>query len=143
MQLHELKPNFKTKKPRRVGRGGKKGFTSGRGSKGQRARAGRKFKPIIREIIKRYPKLRGYRFKSIKDNALVLNLDILEKKFESGSLVSPQTLIEKRIIRKIGQRTPKVKILGTGEIKKSLIIENCMISAGAKSKIEKAGGSVK
>lgn len=60
MQLHELKPIHKRKKPKRIGRGGKRGTYSGRGVKGQKARAGRKLKPIIREIIKRYPKIRGH-----------------------------------------------------------------------------------
>jgi large subunit ribosomal protein L15 len=49
-----------------VGRGGKKGTYSGRGIKGQKSRAGKRLEPIIRSIIKRYPKLRGYRFKSEK-----------------------------------------------------------------------------
>jgi large subunit ribosomal protein L15 len=64
MQLHQLKPIHKLKKRKRVGRGGKKGTYSGRGIKGQKARAGRRLKPAIRELIKRYPKLRGYKFKS-------------------------------------------------------------------------------
>jgi large subunit ribosomal protein L15 len=63
MQLHEIKPTHKLKKRKRVGRGGKRGTYSGRGQKGQLSRAGRKLKPLIREIIKRYPKLRGYKFK--------------------------------------------------------------------------------
>lgn len=64
MQLHELKPNHKLKKTKRVGRGGKRGTYSGHGIKGQKSRAGRKMQPIIRNIIKRYPKLRGHKFKS-------------------------------------------------------------------------------
>ena len=61
MQLQELKPIHKKKQRKRVGRGGKRGTYAGRGLKGQRARAGRRLKPAIRELIKRYPKLRGYR----------------------------------------------------------------------------------
>lgn len=68
MQLNDLKPIHKNKKRKRVGRGGKRGTYSGRGQKGQLSRAGRKLKPVIREIIKRYPKLRGYKFKSFKKN---------------------------------------------------------------------------
>ena len=64
MQLYEIKPIHRLKKPKRVGRGGKRGTYSGHGIKGQRSRAGRRFKPIIRELIKKYPKLRGYKFKS-------------------------------------------------------------------------------
>jgi len=143
MQLHQLKPIHKTKKTKRMGRGGKKGTYCGRGIKGQKARAGRKLKPIIREIIKRYPKLRGYRFKPKKENLIVINIETLEKKFKSGDLVSLQTLLKKKIISKIKGRMPKVKILGKGEIKKSLTVENCQLSKAAREKIEKAGGSIK
>lgn len=64
MQLHELRPKHKIKKGKRIGRGGKRGTYSGRGMKGQKSRAGTRFEPIIRGLIKRYPKLRGYRFKT-------------------------------------------------------------------------------
>ena len=61
MQINQLSPKHKEKRKKRIGRGGKKGTYSGKGMKGQRSRAGRKMAPIIRELIKRYPKLRGYR----------------------------------------------------------------------------------
>jgi len=54
MKLHQLKPIHKRKKEKRVGRRGKRGKYSGRGIKGQKARAGKKLKPIIREILKKY-----------------------------------------------------------------------------------------
>lgn len=141
MQLHQLKPIHKTKKPKRVGRGGKHGTYSGKGIKGQRARSGRKFKPIIRELIKRYPKLRGHRQKSLpagrqaKSKTVILNLEVLEKKFAAGEKVSPEVLAEKKIIAKIKGFLPRVKILGKGELTKPLIIENCEISRAAKEKI--------
>lgn len=147
MQLHEIHPIHKPKKGKRVGRGGKKGVYSGRGIKGQKARTGKRLKPIIRELIKKYPKLRGYRqntkSKIQKSKLAILDLKKLEKKFESGEIISPKTLLEKRIIRRIKGNLPQVKILGKGEIKKALIVENCKISKSAKEKIEKAGGSVK
>ncbi len=147
MQLHEIHPKHKLKKPKRVGRGGKKGTHSGRGIKGQSARAGRKMKPIIREWIKRYPKLRGYKFKSKIQNSkfkiVIVNLETLEKKFNSGEKISPEVLLEKKIIRKIKGRIPKVKILANGKLTKALIIENCQVSKSAKEEIEKAGGAIK
>jgi large subunit ribosomal protein L15 len=147
MQLHQLKPIHKFKKPKRVGRGGKKGTYSGRGIKGQKARSGARFKPLIREFLKRYPKLRGYRFKSRiknqKSKIVILNLEMLEKKFNTAERVTPEILLERRLIAKIKGRMPKVKILGKGEITKTLIIEGCDISKQAKEKIEKAGGTVK
>src|SRR4030043_532865 len=55
----QMKPKHKLKKKKRVGRGGKRGTYSGKGIKGQKSRAGRKMVPVIRELIKKYPKLRG------------------------------------------------------------------------------------
>jgi ribosomal protein L15 len=66
MQTHNLKRTHKNKKDRLVGRGGKHAKTSGRGGKGQTARAGNKRRPELRDIIKRLPKNRGYQFKSKK-----------------------------------------------------------------------------
>lgn len=147
MQLHEIKPKHKSKKRKRIGRGGKKGTYSGRGIKGQKSRAGRRFKPAIRELIKRYPKLRGYKFKSKinsrKSKIAILNLEALEKTFKSEEKITPKTLLEKKIIRRIKGRVPKVKILGEGKLTKALIIEDCQVSKSAKEKIKKAGGSVK
>jgi ribosomal protein L15 len=80
MQIHNLKRAHKNKKDRIVGRGGKHAKTSGRGGKGQTARAGNKRRPELRDIIKKLPKNRGYRFKSIlkmtlvpKDKIIVVN----------------------------------------------------------------------
>ena len=59
MQLHELKRATPNKTAKRVGRGGGRGKTSGRGTKGQKARAGHSIRPDIREQLKKIPKLRG------------------------------------------------------------------------------------
>lgn len=142
MQLHQLKPIHKFKKIKRVGRGGKRGTYSGKGMKGQKSRAGRKMQPFIRELIKKYPKLRGYRFKKYQKDLAIVNIGTLEKKFNDSELINPKILIEKRIIHKTDGKIPKVKILGKGEITKKIIIENCNISKGAKEKIEKAGGKI-
>ena len=66
MQIHNVKRIHKNKKDRIVGRGGKHAKTSGRGGKGQTARSGNKRRPELRDIIKRLPKNRGYKFKSIQ-----------------------------------------------------------------------------
>jgi len=167
MQLHDLRPKHKIKGKKRIGRGGKRGTYSGRGIKGQRSRAGRKFKPAIRELIKRYPKLRGYKFKRQKPfrRPSVVNLDTLEKRFKAADTVTPKVLIERGLIRKIRGRLPKVKILGQGrhppttQLTKKLItratakggkkglpsltIEGCQVSKSARREIEKAGGTIK
>lgn len=143
MQIHQLQPNHKNKTKKRVGRGGKRGTYSGKGLKGQNSRAGRKFVPAIREYIKKYPKLKGYKAKRFAETVAILNLSKLEKYFEASSVINPQILIEKRLIRKIGGRIPTVKILGSGDITKKLVVEDCLVSVSAKSKIEKANGEVK
>jgi len=146
MQLHELRPKHKLKKKKRIGRGGKRGTYSGQGIKGQKSRAGRKMQPVIRELIKRYPKLRGYRIgskaKGQKPTAII-NLEVLEKKFNSGEKINPEVLLEKGMFRKIKGRTPEIKILGKGKLTKSLTFEGCQLSKSAKEKIEKAGGDIK
>ena len=80
MQFHTLKRKTKNKKTRQVGRGGTRGKTSGRGTKGQNARAGRKKRPELRDFIKRIPKLRGRgksSLKSFKPKARVVDLKTL------------------------------------------------------------------
>ncbi|MEK7227594.1 MAG: hypothetical protein AAB641_01750 [Patescibacteria group bacterium] len=66
MQFHTLKSKTGRKYPKQVGRGGSRGKTSGRGTKGQNARAGRKKRPELRDFIKRVPKLRGRGKSSLK-----------------------------------------------------------------------------
>jgi large subunit ribosomal protein L15 len=144
MQTHNLKrknPNYKSA---RVGRGGKRGKTSGRGTKGQNARAGRKKRPEMRDIIKKIPKMRGYRFNTVKQYSVwPVNLETLEKFFSNGDNVTPSSLVKMEVIELYKGKNPKVKILGTGEITKKLNISGCAISGEAKAKIEKAGGTVK
>jgi len=144
MQLNELKRKTPNKRVQRVGRGGKRGKTSGRGTKGQDARSGHKKRPEIREILKKLPKLRGYAFNSIQAPALVVNLGALEASFKAGEIVNAKTLSERGLIRmrKNAQSKPVVKILGTGELSKKLIIAGCKVSGTAKAAIEKAGGSI-
>jgi large subunit ribosomal protein L15 len=98
---------------------------------------------MIREIIKRYPKLKGYRREVIADNTVVVNLDTLDKNLKDGDIITPENLLKKGIIRMIKGKAPEVKILGSGKISKKIIVEKCKISKSAKEAIEKAGGSIK
>lgn len=143
MLISGIKPNKNQKSRRRSGRGGTKGNYSGKGMKGQKSRAGRKMMPIIREIIKRYPKLKGYRSKVLYAKYPVLNLDVLEAKFKDGDTVNFKILAEKGLTRRIKGKEARVKILGGGDLKKKLNFEGCLISKSAKEKIEKAGGTIK
>ncbi len=133
MQLNQLKPNHKRKKRKRVGRGD---TYAGLGRKGQTTRAGRRMKPAIREFIKRYPKLRGYRFKSRKDAVEVVNLDTLERNFKEEETVSPLSLLEKGLISKTKGKIPQVKILGRGTLRKKLDFKDCIFSEKAKQKVK-------
>ena len=143
MQLHQISPIKKQKEKKRVGRGGKRGTYSGRGIKGQKSRAGARIRPAWRDLIKRLPKQRGVKFKSIFKKPLIINLGDLEKNFQDREIVSPNTLLEKGLIAKIKGRIPEVKILGEGEITKILTIKNCQISKQAREKIEKTGGTIR
>ena len=143
MQLHELQPKHKNRNKKRVGRGGRKGTYSGHGMKGQKSRAGRKMVPIVIEMIKRYPKLRGYKSFRMEKEFVVVNLVALEKNCKDGETINPENLVMKGIISNTKGKTPKVKILGTGKLTKKLVIENCKTSKTAKEAIEKAGGSIK
>lgn len=142
MQIHQLQQIHKSKQKKRVGRGGAHGFHAGKGNEGQKSRAGKRLEPLIRGFIKRYPKLRGYKFKS-RGNIAIVNLETLEKKFNAGDKVAPLGLLDKKIISRIKGKVPEIKILGIGGLTKKLIIEGCLVSKTAKEKIEKAGGAIK
>lgn len=145
--LNTLSRSTRTRSAR-IGRGGKRGKTSGRGGKGQTARAGNKIRPEIRDLIKKLPKLRGHgknRARTVSDARVTyvpVNLAKLTS-FTAGQTVSPQTLVEKKIVSLVRGRLPAVKILGTGIISVALTIERCAISQGARVAIEKAGGTIK
>lgn len=148
MQLHELKPATIKKAAKRIGRGGKRGKTSGRGGKGQTARAGNSMRPEMRDFIKKLPKLRGHGVnRAATVNAervrpVPVNVAALEAAFATGATVSPKTLVAAGVVETVRKKAPKVKILATGEITKALTVEGCEVSATAKAKIEKAGGKV-
>ncbi len=143
MQIHELKRHTPQKTATRIGRGGKRGKTSGRGHKGQKSRAGtHKARPELRDRIKKLPKLRGYKFNPFKQKAMPVNVGVLNNAFNAGETVTPEALIEKNIIERHRGKAPAVKILGGGELTVKLTVSGCTISESAKEKIEKAGGSV-
>ncbi len=142
MQIHNIKRKTKNKTSHSVGRGGKRGKTSGRGTKGQKARAGGKLRPEIRDFIKRLPKLRGYSFNSIYDKSVSVNLGAIEKVFSNNDSVNPKTLAEKGVVSLNKGTQSVVKILSGGDLTKKINVSGCLVSAGAKTKIEKAGGTV-
>jgi large subunit ribosomal protein L15 len=135
---------------RRVGRGqsSTRGKTSGRGGKGQTARAGHKIRPEFRDIIKKLPKRRGYgknRARTVigsRVHAFPVSLEALEAVFLSGAEVTLAALAEKNVIPMHSGKAAKAKILGSGTLTKKLSIKNIPVSASAKAAIEKAGGTI-
>lgn len=141
MKLHELKPRKDANKKRnRVGRGpgSGNGKTSGRGQKGQKARSGGNVRPGFEggqmPLVKRLPK-RGFTNPTRKEYAIV-NVETLNR-FAEDSVVTPEVLLEKRIIRKLQDG---VKILGNGQLDVKLTVKAHKFSASAKEAIEAAGG---
>ena len=147
MKLHDLVPNSGSKKNRkRVGRGisAGQGKTAGRGTKGQGSRSG-EGGHLYRQggnlpFYRRLPFMRGQGF--TPRNQVVyneVNLDQLTEAFKASEEVSPETLEKAHLLR--DPRNPTV-ILGRGEMNVALKVRAHRVSAGAKEKIEKAGGSV-
>ncbi len=147
MQLNTLTRENKNKSVVRIGRGQTRGQTSGRGHKGQKARAGHHIRPAIRDVIKRIPKLRGHgknRGRTVNTSNVkpaIINLATLAL-FDSGTKVTPTLLLAKRLVRRQGGRTPAVKILGRGTLDKKLIVAQCLVSETAREAITKAGGEI-
>jgi large subunit ribosomal protein L15 len=146
MQLNSFAPRTKNKKPEPVGRGGKRGKTSGHGNKGQSSRAGHKIRPEARDMIKKLPKLRGHgknRARTVRTNRIpvsVVNFSILEAEYKAGERVSPSSLVAKGLVRRVKGRAPSIKILGS-TITKALVIDGCALSVVAEKALLAAGGT--
>lgn len=139
-------PEGANKKPKRVGRGSSSGLgtTAGKGNKGQQSRSGKGTPyvgfeggqmPLYRRIAQR-----GFSNSPFKKEFAIINLVDLEAKYADGETVNRTSLKEKGLVGKI---VDGIKVLGNGKISKKLTVEVEKISASAKEKIEKAGGSVK
>jgi len=144
MKLHELAPNPGAKKERkRLGRGIGSGLgkTSGKGHKGQNARAGGGVRPGFEggqtSLLRKMPK-RGFSNEPFRVTYLPVNVETLDV-FEAGTVVTPELLEESRVVK---GATKGVKVLGMGEITKALTVRAHKVSETAKAKIEAAGGKV-
>lgn len=144
MKLHELAPNEGARQERkRLGRGIGSGLgkTSGKGHKGQNARAGGGVRPGFEggqtPLARRLPK-RGFSNEPFRVRYAVVNVEDLDR-FDAGTVVTPELLEESRVCKGAEKG---VKVLGTGEITKALTVRAHRISDSAKAKIEAAGGKV-
>ena len=119
-----------------------KGKTSGKGNKGQMARAGRGIRPGFEggqmPMHRRLPK-KGFNNAAFKDVVEVVNVGELNEAFEDGATVNEASL---RVSGLVSRGCDFIKILATGELSRKLTIEGAKVSAAAREKIEKAGGSV-
>ncbi|MCL4437579.1 uL15 family ribosomal protein [Patescibacteria group bacterium] len=136
MEIHKLKIRSAYRNKKRVGRGGKRGTTSGRGQKGQKSRAGHRIRPAVRDTINRLPKLRGFANKIKRPKPIILNLDKIGK---LNGEISPASLKAAGLISK--KYRGAIKILGKGD-GKNLQIKGIRLSKSAENKIQKAGGGI-
>ena len=141
MNLNELYPFAEDRKSRkRVGRGSGSGLgcTAGKGNKGQNARAGGGVRPGFEggqmPLQRRLPK-RGFN-NIFATQYVTVKVSDLEK-FEAGSVIDAQALLDAGIIKKV---LDGVKVLGNGEVTKAVTVKAAAYTASAKEKIEKAGG---
>ena len=144
MKLHDLQPTPGSKhRSRRVGRGESSGLgkTSGKGHKGQKARSGASIRPGFEggqmPLARRLPK-KGFNNAQFKTQYAIVNLSDLELKFSDGDEVNEESL---RALGLVKGRFDGVKVLAKGEVSKKLTVSVEKISATAKEKIEKAGGT--
>ncbi|MDP2631919.1 MAG: 50S ribosomal protein L15 [Candidatus Uhrbacteria bacterium] len=140
LTLNNLKPSEGSKKSKkRLGRGFTGGKTSGRGHKGQKSRSGvGGLKRLgLRSLMLATPKVRG--FQSQAGKPAVVNLGGIDSAFKKDDVVSPQTLLDKKLI---ASKKDGVKILGDGEIRIAVKVKGCKVSKSAVEKITAAGGNV-
>ncbi len=144
MRLHDLKPAPGARhRKKRVGCGESSGHgkTSGKGHKGQKSRSGASQRPGFEggqmPLARRLPK-RGFNNARFKTQYAVVNVSLLEERFEDGAVINETTLREARVVK---GRYDGIKLLGDGDLKKKFTVEVDKISATAREKIEKAGGS--
>ncbi|WP_456341713.1 50S ribosomal protein L15 [Thermovibrio sp.] len=145
LELHNLAPNpGAVREKKRVGRGHGSGHgkTSGRGQKGQKARSGWKggtrpgFEGGQTPLYMRFPK-RGFSNAPFKKEYAIVNVGLLNERFEEGAEITPEVLREAGLVKK----NLPVKVLGDGELTKKFTVKAHKFSASAKEKIEAAGGS--
>lgn len=151
MQAHQIEKPDHLRTHRRVGRGGKRGTFSGRGVKGQKSRAGAGIRPQIWDYIARIPKLRGFERKTnvskfgkaTKSTTPVFVINVSDLAKVSASEITPAVLVQNKIVNRYKGKLPRVKILGNGDLAKSVTVSGMIVSASARQKIETAGGSIK
>ncbi len=146
MRLNTIGSKIRTAAVKRIGRGGKRGSYSGRGTKGQKSRAGRNIRPAERDLIIRLPKLRGFRNKPKSPKPAIINLGDIAMAAKTSADPKTPVIIDKNFLKKFGMISPrhagKIKILSGGDIRLPVRVAGIAVSKSAKTKLEKAGGVV-
>ncbi|MCJ8341771.1 MAG: 50S ribosomal protein L15 [Cetobacterium sp.] len=143
MKLNQLQPSVPKKDRKRVGRGESSGLgkTAGKGSNGQKSRAGASIKPYFEggqmPLYRRVPK-RGFSNSLFRKDYAVINLSDLNR-FEEGTEVTPELLVATGIVKKLGAG---IKVLGNGSLEKKVSVKAHKVSESAKAAVEAKGGSV-
>lgn len=144
VKLTDLKPKAGSRHRRKIvgrGEGSGHGGSATRGMKGQKARSGDGkmigFEGGQIPLLRRIPK-RGFSREGLRDSVAIVNVSTLDAHFSAGEKVDPEILLEKGLVSK----ADKIKILGDGELKKSLTVTAHAFSKSAEQKIAGAGGSV-
>ena len=145
MKLHDLKPTEGSRhRRRRVGRGESSGLgkTCGKGHKGQKSRSGASIRPSFEggqmPLARRLPK-KGFNNAQFKTNFAIVNVSDLEEKFSDGDDVNEESLRACVLVKGV---CDAIKVLGSGDLSKKLTVTADKLSATAREKIEKAGGSI-
>jgi len=143
LALHSIVRLVKPRK--RVGRGGSRGGTSGRGGKGQTARSGGSIRPGFEggqmPLHRRLPK-RGFTNKPFQKEVTIVNICDLERVFENDAFVDKDACVAKALIKNKSSSYTIIKILGNGELSKKITVVADAFSQSAKEAIEKVGGKV-
>ena len=145
MRLNNLKPNPGAKhRKRRVGSGESSGLgkTCGKGHKGQKSRSGGGAPPGFEggqmPLYRRIPR-RGFNNARFRDKIVIVNVGSLEDRFDAGSAVNEASLRAANLVK---GSFDGIKLLGEGDLTKALNVQGVRVSASAREKVEKAGGSI-
>jgi large subunit ribosomal protein L15 len=145
MRLHDLKPlpgSRRRKKRFGCGESSGHGKTSTRGNKGQKARAGGAVRPGFEggqmPLYRRLPK-KGFNNSMFQDVIVTVNVSTLNERFEDGAVVNEESLRAAGLVR---GKFDAIKVLGDGDLTRKLTVQVDKLSASAREKIEKAGGTV-
>ena len=139
MQLHTLHAATKRRPTKRVGRGGKRGTTSGKGTKGQRSRSGHRIRPAARDLVLKFPKLRGVGNSRRSVPATIVktgDIPLLLERVQAAELTR-EVLVSLRKIRAVKDA---VKVGANGKLASAVAVTGIPVTKGARAEILKAGG---